>query len=124
MVSLVINSLRLWLGANHIAECSGNLPALADLDEPDAGKADAQAVGRRSGIGAEYKAGLAQTKDGAGGGQAEERTCARGRGMLLFKIRESRTRMRGRDDSFRMGPLKRDLNSLKTEPKRENHPRG
>ena len=56
-------------------------------------------------IGAEYEAGLAQTKDGAGGGPAEEWTCARGRGMRLLKIRESRTRMRGRDDNFLMGPL-------------------
>ena len=46
-------------------------PARADSDEPDASRADAQAVGRRSGIGAEYEAGLARTEDGAGGGQAE-----------------------------------------------------
>ena len=113
MVSLVINSLSLWLGANHTAECGRNLPhgrqdirPRADSDEPNAGRADAQAAGRRSGIGAEYEAGLAQTKDGAGGGPAEEQTCARGRCMRLLKIGESRTRMRmrGRDDSFRMGP--------------------
>ena len=75
-------------------------PAQADSDEPDASRADAQAVGRRSGIGAEYEAGQAQTKDGAGGGPAEEQTCARGRGMRLLKFGESRTRMRGRDDVF------------------------
>ena len=76
-------------------------PARADSpDEPDAGRADAQAVGRRSGIGAEYEVEQAQAKDGADGGPAEERTCARGRGMRLLKIRESRTRMRGRDDVF------------------------
>ena len=38
--------------------------------------------------------------DGAGGGPAEERTWARGRGAGLLKIGESRTRMRGRDDIF------------------------
>ena len=74
-------------------------PAWADSDEPDASRADAQAVGRRSGIGAEYEAGLAQTKDGAGGGPAEEKTCARGHGMRLLKIRESRTRI-GREDGM------------------------
>ena len=37
-------------------------------------RAAAQAVGRRSGIGAEDEAGLAQTKDAAGGGPAEEQT--------------------------------------------------
>ena len=35
-------------------------------------RADAQAVGRRSDIQAEYEEGLAQTKDGASGGLAEE----------------------------------------------------
>ena len=104
MVSLVINSLSPWPGTNSTAECGGNLPARADSDEPD-GRADAQAVGRRSGIGAEYEAGLARTKDGAGGGPAEEQTCGRGRGMRRLKIGESWTRMRGRDDNFRMGPL-------------------
>ena len=62
--------------------------------------ANTRAVGIRSGIGAEYKAGLAQAKDGAGGGPAEEQTCARGRGTRLLKIRESRTRTRGLDDIF------------------------
>ena len=65
-------------------------PALADSDEPDASRAYAQAVGRLSRIGAEYEAEQAQTKDGAGGGPAEEQTCALGRGMLLLKIGESR----------------------------------
>ena len=67
-----------------------------------AGPTLTQAVGTRSGIGAEYEAERAQTKtkDGAGGGPAEERTCARGRGMRLLKIGKSRTRMRGRDDSI------------------------
>ena len=83
MVSLVINSLSPWLGTIHTAECGENLPARADSDEPDAGRADAQAVGRRSGIGAEYEAGLARTEDGASGGPAEERTCARGRSVTL-----------------------------------------
>ena len=68
------------------------------------GKADAQAIGGRSGIG-QYETGLARTKDGAGGGPAGEQACARGRGMRLLKIGESQTRMRGRDDNFRMGPL-------------------
>ena len=88
MVSLVINSLSLWRGTNYTAECGGNPPsretrhpARADSDEPDACRPDAQAVGRRSGIGAEHEAGLARTKDGAGGGPAEEWTCALGRGM-------------------------------------------
>ena len=57
--------------------------------------------------------GRAQTKDGAGGGPAEEQTCARGRYMRLLKIGESRTRMRGRDDSFANGSIERDLNSLR-----------
>ena len=105
MVRLVISSPSLWRGTNHTAECGGNLPARADSDEPDAGRAYGQAVGRRSGIGAGYEAGLARTKDGACGGPAEEQTCARGRGMRPLKIGESRTRMRGRDANFRMGPL-------------------
>ena len=75
-------------------------PAQADSDELDASRADAQAVGRRSSIGAEYEAGLDLTEDGAGGGPAEELTCAQGRGMRLLRITESRTRMRGRDDVF------------------------
>ena len=73
-------------------------PARADSDEPDTSRAYAQAVGRLSGSGAEYAAEKAQTKDGAGGGPAEEQKCARGRCMRLLKIGESRTRMRARDD--------------------------
>ena len=80
--------------------CGGNLPARADSDEPGKDRADAQAVGRRSGIRAEYEAGPARTEDGAGGGPAEEQTCARGHGMRLLKIGEFRTRMRGRDVNF------------------------
>ena len=68
-------------------------PARAESDEPDATRADAQAVGRLSGIGAEYEEEKAQTKEGAGGGPAEEWTCARGRGMRLLKIGASRIRM-------------------------------
>ena len=71
-----------------------------DSDEPDACRADAQVVGRRSGIGVECETERAQTKDGACSGPAEEQPCARGRGMLLLKIGESRTRMRGWDDSL------------------------
>ena len=56
-------------------------PARADSDEPDMGRADAQAVGRRSGIGVEYEADQAQTKDRADSEPAEERTCTRGRCM-------------------------------------------
>ena len=52
-------------------------PARADSDEPDASRADAQAVGRRSGFGAEDEAGLARTEDGAGGGPAEEHSDVR-----------------------------------------------
>ena len=110
MVSLVINSLRRWRttaedllhrGVRWQPPTRGTRhPARADSDEPDARGADAQAVGRRSRIGEEYEAGLAQTEDGAGGGQAEVRTCARGRGTRLLKIRESRTRMQGRDNVF------------------------
>ena len=88
MVSLVINSLSLWQGTNYTADVrrqpparETRHPARADSDEPDASRADAQAVGRRSGIGAEYEAEQAQTKDGASEGPAEEQTCARGRGM-------------------------------------------
>ena len=70
--------------------------ALADSDEPDAGRANAQADGRHSGIGVEYsyETEKARTKDGAGGGPAEKRTCARGRCVRLLKIGASRTRMR------------------------------
>ena len=50
----------------------------ARADEPDASGACAQAVGRLGGSGAEYEAEKAQTKDGAGGGPAEEQTCAPG----------------------------------------------
>ena len=89
MVSLVINSLSRWRRTNYTAECCGNggqppsretrHPARTDSDEPEAlaGRADAQAVERRSGIrvGVEYEAEQAQTKDGAGSRLAEERTC-------------------------------------------------
>ena len=68
-------------------------PARDDLDEPDACRADDQAVGKRSGIGAEYEEEQAQTKDGAGGGPAEEWTCAGGRCRRLLKIGESQTQM-------------------------------
>ena len=125
MVSLVINSLSPWLGTNYTAECGGNLPALADSDEPNAGRADDQAVGRLSGIGAEYEAGLARAKDGAGGGPAEEQTCARGCGMRLLKIGGSRTRIRARTGrQCSNGSVEWDSNSLQTEPIRANHPRG
>ena len=46
----------------------------------------------------EYETERARTKDGAGGGPAEERTCARGRGVRLLKIGASRSRMRVRGD--------------------------
>ena len=42
----------------------------------------------------------AQTKDRADSEPAEERTCTRGRCMRMLKIGESRTRMRGREDSL------------------------
>ena len=107
MVSLGINSLSLWLGTNHTAEFGDNLPQGRQDIRPGPSRtsrmqawANTRAVGRRSGIGAEYEAGLAQAKDGAGAGPAEEQTCARGRGTRLLKIRESRTRTRGRDDIF------------------------
>ena len=93
MVSLVINSPSLWQGTNDTAGVrwqpparETRHPAWADSDEPDADRADAQVVGRRSGIGAEYEVEQAQIKNGAGGGPAEERTCARGRGMRMLKI--------------------------------------
>ena len=53
-----------------------------------------------SAAGVEIEARRARTKDGAGGGPAEEQSWARGRGAGLLKIGESRTRMRGRDDVF------------------------
>ena len=69
MVSLVINSPSLWRGANYTADVrwqpparETRHPARADSGEPDAGRADAQAVGRRSSIGAEYEAGLSRRK--------------------------------------------------------------
>ena len=71
-----------------------------DSDEPGAVRAGRQAPGRRSGIGVENGARWARTKDGAGGGPAEEQAWARGRGTGLLKIGEFRTRMRGRDDVF------------------------
>ena len=80
MVSLVSNSLSLWRGTNYTADVRWQPPAReirhpaqADSDEPDACRADAQAVGRYSGIGVEYEAEQAQTKDGAGGGPAAGR---------------------------------------------------
>ena len=93
MVRLVINSLSRWRRTNYTAECCGNLLQ----GRPDIRpwpirtsrmhvRACAQAIGRLSGSGAEYAAEKAQTKDGAGGGPAEERTCAWGRGMRLLKI--------------------------------------
>ena len=103
LVSLVINSLSLWQDTNYTADVwwqpparENRHPAQADSDEPDACRADAQVDGRRSGIGVEYETERrrARTKDGAGGGPAEERTCARGRGMRLLKIGAPRTRMR------------------------------
>ena len=102
MVSLVINSLSLWQGTSYTADVRWQPPereirhpAQADSDEPDACRADAQVDRRRSCIGVEYEAERAQTKDGAGGGPTEESqwTCARGPGMRLLKIGESRTRM-------------------------------
>ena len=71
-----------------------------DSDEPGTVRAGRQATGRRSGIGVEDEARRARTKDGAGGGPAEEQAWARGRGAGLLKIGEFRTRMRGRDDVF------------------------
>ena len=111
MVSLVINSPG--YGLTTPRECGGNLPARADSDELDMGRADIQAVGRRSGIGAEYEAGKARIEDGAGGAPAEEQTCVRGRGTRLLKIGESRTRMRGREGNFEWEPLSKDLNSMR-----------
>ena len=105
MVSLVINSPGPWPWTNYTAIVRWQPTVRADSDEPGTGRADAQAVGRRSCIGAEYEAGLARNKDGAGGGPAEEQTCAQGCCMRLLKIGESRTRMRGLDNNFRMDPL-------------------
>ena len=106
MVRLVIRPMTMDCLHRGSAVATYQLgPTSSDSDEPGTGRADAQAIGRRSGIGAGYEAGLARTKDGAGGRPAEEQTCARGRGMRLIKIGESRTRMRGRDDNFRMDPL-------------------
>ena len=66
MVSLVMNSPSLWRGASYTADVrwqppgrETRHPARADPDEPDASRAraDAQAVGRHSGIGVEHEAG-------------------------------------------------------------------
>ena len=57
-------------------------------------------MGNASGSGAEYEAEKAQTKGGAGGGPAEERTWQQGSRLRLLKIEKARTRMRVRDDSF------------------------
>ena len=48
-------------------------PAQADSDEPDVSRADAQAVGRRSGIGAEYEAGPGLRTEPAEGRQGSRR---------------------------------------------------
>ena len=81
MVSLSINSSGLWRRTKGTAECGGDLPRGRQNIRPGPtrtsrmpSRADAQAVGRRSGIGAEHEAGLAQTQDGACGGPAEEQT--------------------------------------------------
>ena len=71
-----------------------------DSDEPGTVRAGRQANGRSSGIGVKDEARWARTKDGAGGGPAEEQAWARGRGTGLLKIGESRARMRGQDDVF------------------------
>ena len=62
MVSLVTNSLSLWRGLTTprsavATSLKGDTrhPARAYSDEPDTGRADAQAVGRRSSIGVEYE---------------------------------------------------------------------
>ncbi len=52
----------------------------------------APAVRRASGSGAKYDTEKALTKEGAGGGPAEELAWTRGRGMRLLKIEEARTR--------------------------------
>ena len=83
-----------------------------DSDEPGTVRAGSRATRRRSSIGVENEARRARTKDGAGGGPAEEQAWARGRGTWLLKIGESRTRMRGRDDSFRIVRLTRIQISL------------
>ena len=69
MVSLVINSPSLWRGANYTADVRWQPPARetrdparTDPDEPDASTADAQVVGRHSGIGVEHEAEQTQTK--------------------------------------------------------------
>ena len=57
-----------------------------DSDEPGIVRAGRQATGRHSSIGVEDEARRARTKDGAGGGPAEEQAWARGRGTGLLKI--------------------------------------
>ena len=73
MVSLVINSPSLWCRANYTADVrwqpparETRHPARADSDEPDASRADAQAVGRHSGIGVEHGAGPAVGRRSSG----------------------------------------------------------
>jgi hypothetical protein len=67
-------------------------PARADSDESDAWRVYTLEVGRASKSGMEYDTEKAQTKDGAGGGPAEEWTWPRGRGIQLLKIEEAQTR--------------------------------
>ena len=111
MVSLVINSLSLWQGTNYIVEFGGNLPQGRQDIRPGPTRTSRMQAGPTLKPSEDAPASERSTrrgwprKDGAGGGPAEEQTCARGRCMRLLKIGESRTRMRGRDDNFRMGPL-------------------
>ena len=96
MVSQVINSLSRWWRTNYTAECCGNLPQRRQDIWPGptrTSRMQAWPALKPSEDSPEYEAGQAQTKVGAGGGPAEERTCARGRALRRLKIRESRTRM-------------------------------
>ena len=102
MVSLEINGRirRRW--TDSAAGCGGaplqgrrRHPARGDSDEPDAVRPTlnaAQVVGRGTrSRGQSTRPEMARTKDGAGGGPAEERAWTRGRCTRVLGIEEART---------------------------------
>ena len=97
MISELSNGQSGSSNTDHVAMCGGVNPTRMSLVQcGPAGELPDDAPG----IGVEDGAQRVRTKDGAGGGPAEEQAWTRGRGTRLLKIGESRTRMRGRDDVF------------------------
>ena len=105
MVSLVIDSLSQWRRKRDTAECGGKLPQGRQDIRPGPTRTSRMRAGPTLKSSEDAPASEwsrrqepAQTEDGAGGGPAEVRTCARRRGLCLLKIGAPRTRMQGRRD--------------------------